>query len=269
MDWFKWYPEKYKRNTMHLTAEQDGIYRRLIDHYMEMRRPLPNNILALARIAAVSEQCMSNAWVVLQAYFKQTSSNELAHETCDNQLNEQDKGASFRSERAKKAADARHKKDKENKNIVATSNATSMLGDARVKSQDITIDKSIVNIIQHPDEKNRFGEFWELYPAKKEKLAASKAYQKTQKNGVTHETIIAGLNRYIQHLANSDQYVKNPATWLNKGCWADEYPTVTARNNPTRQAFNQKPSAATIAMDARFAEIQDLQNGAQDSGLPL
>ena len=43
MDWFPWYPERYKNKTLHLTVEQGGIYRRLIDHYMETRQPLPDN----------------------------------------------------------------------------------------------------------------------------------------------------------------------------------------------------------------------------------
>ena len=60
-EWFPWYPALYRADTMHLTAEQDGVYRRLIDHYMETRQPLPDSDVALARIAGITGE----VWAVL------------------------------------------------------------------------------------------------------------------------------------------------------------------------------------------------------------
>lgn len=93
--WYPFYPAHYRRDTMHLTAEQDGVYRRLIDHYMETRTPLPNNGTALARIAGVSTE----HWEILKEFVLpfflpysrngKTDSAMLCHKKCDFLLSQQ------------------------------------------------------------------------------------------------------------------------------------------------------------------------------------
>lgn len=111
--WFPWFPTVFKRATAHLTPAQDGLYRRLIDYYMETREPLPDNEIALARICGVSVECFKDASSILRAFFKEKD-GLLFHDFCDNQLDLQDKRSRKRSEIASKAANARHKKNKLN-----------------------------------------------------------------------------------------------------------------------------------------------------------
>lgn len=71
-----------------------------------------------------------------------------------------------------------------------------------------------------------FSIFWEVYPKKTEKLYALKCYQKAISLGFSHEEIIEGAKNYAAHCKaehTERQYIKNPSTFLNKGCWADEY----------------------------------------------
>lgn len=112
MDWYPWYPEIYASDTMHLTAEQDGIYRRLIDHYMKTRQPLPDNDNALARIAGVDHAIWSNASGIVRAYFTH-SDGIIRHPFCDNQLDLQDKKAKKRSHSAETAAKKRWAKQRD------------------------------------------------------------------------------------------------------------------------------------------------------------
>jgi len=94
--WFKWYPAKYKADTMHITAEQDGIYRRLIDHYMETAQPLPDNLVALARIAGISGDELEGNWPVLAVFFR-TEGNKLHLKVCDELVRERaEKSEKFR-----------------------------------------------------------------------------------------------------------------------------------------------------------------------------
>jgi uncharacterized protein YdaU (DUF1376 family) len=137
MDWFPWYPERYKNKTLHLTAEQDGIYRRLIDHYMETRLPLPDNDFALARIAGVDNACFKQASSILRAFFKQSETGILNHITCDELLDEQDQLAKFRTERARKGAEARHKKTNE-----INKNSASSKQEALLKPATITVNNN-------------------------------------------------------------------------------------------------------------------------------
>jgi uncharacterized protein YdaU (DUF1376 family) len=132
MDWFPWYPERYRNKTLHLTAEQDGIYRRLIDHYMETRQPLPDNDYALARISGVDNECFKHASSIIRAFFKQSKGGILSHDTCNQMLDEQDKQAKFRTERAERAANKRWRNQKDTCFKHASSNAQAMLEHATI-----------------------------------------------------------------------------------------------------------------------------------------
>ena len=112
--WFPFYPSRYKSDTMHLTAEQDGIYRRLIDHYMETKQPLPDNDIALSRIAGVDSECFEHASSIIRAFFKH-GDGVLYSVKCDDILEEQHRRNSKRSKIASKAAKKRWSQVAENK----------------------------------------------------------------------------------------------------------------------------------------------------------
>jgi hypothetical protein len=77
-----------------------------------------------------------------------------------------------------------------------------------------------------------FDDFYSVYPKKQGKEQAIKAYQKALKK-TTHEVIIAGVKNYKAQIASKNtemQYIKQPATWLNAGCWDDDYIIETKQN---------------------------------------
>ena len=110
MDWFPWYPALYRADTLDLTLEQDGAYRRLLDHYMETRLPLPDNDTALARIIGISINEFQAIAPQVKCKFK-TKGDHLHNKRCDIELNRQDGLSKKRSNVAKAA----HKKRNENK----------------------------------------------------------------------------------------------------------------------------------------------------------
>jgi len=68
-----------------------------------------------------------------------------------------------------------------------------------------------------------FEEWWLAYPKKVANLAAKKAYSGAVKNGAAPEQLLSGAMRYAAERSGQDpRYTKNPGTWLNGGCWADE-----------------------------------------------
>jgi hypothetical protein len=67
-----------------------------------------------------------------------------------------------------------------------------------------------------------FATFWNLYPKKVARLAAEKAYQRARKIATADE-ILAGLDRYRQHMSHNPQYRPHASTWLNGGRWLDRY----------------------------------------------
>jgi hypothetical protein len=95
-----------------------------------------------------------------------------------------------------------------------------------------------------------FDEFYDLYPKKQGKQSAIKAYEKALKKN-THEVIIEGVRNYKAQIASKNtemQYVKQPATWLNAGCWDDDYGSTTST------------TPSTNAYDALFTKIKSVMD---------
>lgn len=75
-----------------------------------------------------------------------------------------------------------------------------------------------------------FNTVWDLYPKKKDKTRAFKAFSKARKEGVPLEKIREGVQKYVQEIENTGiahQYIKYGSTWFNNRCWEDEYDTNT------------------------------------------
>jgi len=138
--WYPWAPTKFRQDTMHLSDEQELIYRRLIDFYMETGGAIPDNDQALANIARVSlEKFMPHA-AVIRAFFvpgtgKATAKLQLKR--CDGILADQAERKQSYAERGKKGG---RKKDNENNAPKATAklNVTT-LQDTTVKEEEVVV----------------------------------------------------------------------------------------------------------------------------------
>jgi hypothetical protein len=74
-----------------------------------------------------------------------------------------------------------------------------------------------------------FSQFWEAYPKKVGKDAASKSFSKRIKEGVSVEAMTLALVKQRESLdwqRDDGRYIPNPATWLNQGRWMDEGVTL-------------------------------------------
>lgn len=75
-----------------------------------------------------------------------------------------------------------------------------------------------------------FDNFWKIYPKKKSKGRAEKAWIKLNPDEQLQDRITNALERAKKSedwLKNSGQYIPHPATWLNARGWEDEYQTQT------------------------------------------
>lgn len=78
---------------------------------------------------------------------------------------------------------------------------------------------------EHTSKSESFEEAWKLYPNKQGKSSALKAYESAIRNGVRHEDIIAGVERYAEFTRITGQpsrYIKHGDTWFRNRCWEDE-----------------------------------------------
>lgn len=84
--------------------------------------------------------------------------------------------------------------------------------------------------------------FWSLYPRRTEKKAALAKLDAIRKSGKVRWTVlIEGVARYARHMAGTeDRFIKHPTTWLNRGCWDDEF----APGEPGRSQGSETRSGA-------------------------
>lgn len=100
--------------------------------------------------------------------------------------------------------------------------------------------------------KDEFDEVWSIYPNKKGKDKALKAYIKARKDGTTKEEIIKGLKAYINDIEVNKtpiQFIKHGATWFNQKAWQDDYNT---------QATAPIVGANGIKIDPNKTDLDDI-----------
>lgn len=106
--------------------------------------------------------------------------------------------------------------------------------DARVSAEDQSSETLSVKQPEEPSDSSasqsttlieqRFLEFWALYPNKKQKQRALKAYRRIKPTAILHKRMLDALRvQSISHawMKNNGQYVPYPEKWLNSGSWDD------------------------------------------------
>lgn len=76
-----------------------------------------------------------------------------------------------------------------------------------------------------------FDDFWKVYPKKVGKRDARKAWARAIRTAEPAR-IIEVASRYPWNPER--RYIKDPATWLTKGCWEDDLDAVAAGNRPRK-----------------------------------
>lgn len=80
----------------------------------------------------------------------------------------------------------------------------------------------------------KFEEFWKVYPNKKAKVVAKKAWSKITDIDTIFTVIMSALDAHKkteQWTKNSGKFIPHPATWLNQRRWEDELETDINSNS--------------------------------------
>lgn len=106
-----------------------------------------------------------------------------------------------------------------------------------------------------------FENFWRTYPRHIEKKSAFKAWRIALKSGATADEITAGAARYAKYRAGEpERFTKHPSTWLNQGCWEDEYSTAGIG-----YGYNGGASTGLVARTPEEAEyLRQLDNSCSE-----
>jgi hypothetical protein len=76
-----------------------------------------------------------------------------------------------------------------------------------------------------------FDEFWGVYPKKADKPRAKSEFDKALKR-VSFEVLLAGAHSYRDDPNRSDQYTKNPSTWLHNDSWENSSEPAPKADEP-------------------------------------
>jgi uncharacterized protein YdaU (DUF1376 family) len=91
-----------------------------------------------------------------------------------------------------------------------------------------------------------FDTWYTAYPRHEARIAAAKAYRQALRKAPA-SVLLNGARRYAREVEGRDpQMVKQPATWLNGGCWLDEHRNGSPPNP------EPKPSEPPEEMQARW-----------------
>lgn len=99
-----------------------------------------------------------------------------------------------------------------------------------------------------------FEKLWELYPNKKGKEKAYKAYIKAIENGTSNKQIQTGIISYkneIEFKRTEEKFIKHGSTWFGNQCWLDTY----AQPPKIKQAITNEVMQEEKLSDEEIAEL--------------
>ena len=133
---------------------------------------------------------------------------------------------------AKPEPDERQKRFRERqKQLSVTGDVTESVTKNNEEYRDKSIDIDIYS---------EFERIWSLYPNKKGKDKAFKAFEKAVKAGIPVSEIEQGIKNYrkeIQAKRIEKQYIKHGSTWFNQKAWEDDYDIGGNSNATSRGNF--------------------------------
>lgn len=90
-----------------------------------------------------------------------------------------------------------------------------------------------------------FERFWSEYPKKINKKLAFKSFQKALKSKISFEVILEATKAYKIYLKatnTQEQYISHPSSWLNGGCYENDYKSMMPKNYRQSEAVMQRGS---------------------------
>ena len=205
MHYFQHNIADYRKDTMHLSLLEHGVYRQLLDQYYLQEGALPldqDRICRLINAKTLEEK--EAVFHVLQDFFIKNDAGYV-HKRCDLVINEYNKKSLTASKSAK----------------IRWDNANGMRthSEPNASHKPLTINhKPLTNIKPLSD----FDMFWIAYPKKVGKEAARKAWAKANPDLAMVLNALEWQKVSPQWFKNNGQYIPNPSTWINQHRWEDE-----------------------------------------------
>ncbi len=129
MNWYKFYPGDFARDTRRLTLTERGAYRELLDCYYSSEQPLPADLVTLCRMAGAHSKAERDAVKAVLEFFERDG-DTLRHGRVEaeiskaGQRSETNRAIAEDRERARRGTRNEHETDNESSTNRATNRAT-------------------------------------------------------------------------------------------------------------------------------------------------
>jgi len=247
MNFFPFHPGDYMLRTAHLYPIEDLAYRRLIDLYYVNEAPLSGTAEELARVIRLRDHS-TEVEAVLREFFAEEDGT-WSHSHCDDVIDKYRAKAVTAAENGKRGGRPKKTKNEPSTNpeethpvISANPEETGSKAnqEPRTNNQEPVDQEHCAPAVS--EQADLFPKFWKLYPNKKGKAAAEKAWKKLKVTDDLFNLIAQGLARQCVSPAwtkDDGQFIPHPATWLNGKRWEDEVkPTSNVHQFPPRRQCN-------------------------------
>ncbi len=227
MNYYPFHIGDYASATRHLSWEEDGAYRRLLDVYYTTEKPLPLESRACCRLVLATTEAQREAVAtVLAEFFKETPDGWI-----NTRADEEIAAMRVKQQSQRDKANKRwHKPEQEPGNAPAQTNDATAYATAH--SSDAIAMPPTPTPTPTPKKENapkvadiRFEKFWSAYPSKVGKDAARRAFEKRKPDDETLSSMLLAIDRQRRQpkwVKDGGEFIPNPATWLNEGRWQDE-----------------------------------------------
>lgn len=220
LPYMQFYVADYLADTTHLTAEEHGAYMLLLFSYWQTGKPL--RIDRLATVARIPNDRWPSVAETLSEFFHVTETHWVQFRV-EADLEAVNSKVVTASNAGKASARAKALKKQQELNDRSTDVADPLQRNVNHTDTDTDTDKNTKS--SSPAADDLFPKFWKLYPNKKGKAAAEKAWKKLKVTDDLFTLIAQGLAKQCASqawLKDSGQFIPHPTTWLNGKRWEDE-----------------------------------------------
>ncbi|WP_224788411.1 YdaU family protein [Pseudomonas fluorescens] len=222
LPYMQFYVADYLADTTHLTAEEHGAYMLLLFSYWQTGKPL--RIDRLATVARIPNERWPSVADTLSEFFHVTETHWVQFRV-EADLEAVNSKVVTASNAGKASARAKALKKQQELNDRSTNVDDPLQRNGNHKDTDTDTDTDKNKNNTPPMVDDLFPKFWKMYPNKKGKAAAEKAWKKLKVTADLFGQIAEGLAAQVvceAWVKDGGQFIPHPATWLNGKRWEDE-----------------------------------------------
>ena len=222
MNYYSWHIADYALHTTHLTLEEDGVYRRVLDYYYDTEAPIPRKTQpVIRRLRLVSH--VETFESILKEFFV-LGDEGWRNLRADSVISDYNAKAEQARENGKKGGRPKKNKELQKKEKPRKTQPVNLANPEETGSK---ANQEPITINQEPitSSKNTtlsFDDFWIAFPKKADKKKAREIWKRRKLDKIADLIISDVVKRIDVDKKWIGGFIPNPTTYLNGDRWEDE-----------------------------------------------